>query len=657
MLERPLDELKLTGSLPSPTGVGLSVLRLTQREDFSMGEIGRVIQSDPALTGRIIRLANSAAGGSAVPVKTAMDAAMRLGVRTVRNLALGFTLVSGHRSGRCTEFDYDGFWSNSLAMAVAARNLAAALRLDPLEIFNCGLLADIGSLALASIHPERYSNLLRAARADGARPLVELEREELDIDHCELGGAMMRDWGVPASFAFAAEVYELEALPREFPDREARSLTWLLHTARRMVGLRLHYAVGAEGERLVREAHAALAEALDELGIDRTQFEALCGGLHAEWTEWVGLFELPADFSIEERELVNRAEWSRNTPEQAEKLADAGPRRGLRILAVDDDPVSLRLLEHHLVRDGHQVIKASNGVEALEVALQGDPQMVVTDWMMPEMDGIELCKALRRTTVGRGMYILILTGREEEARVVEAFDAGADEFVTKPFNPKILLARVRAGQRMIELREQTEIDRRERERQVAEMAVLNRKLKVAAMTDVLTRLPNRRYAMKRLDQEVENANKNGVPLSVIMIDIDHFKRINDECGHDIGDQVLRETAHVLKRETRKGDVVCRLGGEEFLVICENSNLETGHQTAERIRAAVEEHEVGYGFDRSITISGGVASLDSGPLTVDELLKEADRRVYVAKAGGRNQICSSPPPPDSEGGAGGHSATG
>ena len=319
----------------------------------------------------------------------------------------------------------------------------------------------------------------------------------------------------------------------------------------------------------------------------------------------------------------------------------------MKVLISEDDSISRRLLQSALTKRGYHVVVTSDGKEAWAVLQAPDPPLlIIVDWLMPEMDGIELCKALRRTSVGRGMYILILTGREEEARVVEAFDAGADEFVTKPFNPKILLARVRAGQRMIELREQTDVDRRERERQVAEMAVLNRKLKAAAMTDVLTRLPNRRYAMKRLEQEVANANHNGVPLSAIMIDIDHFKAINDECGHDVGDQVLRETAQVLKRETRKGDVVCRLGGEEFLVICENSNLETGHQTAERIRAAVEEHTVGHGFDRNITISGGVASLDAGPLSVDELLKEADRRVYVAKALGRNQICSSPPPPTS-----------
>lgn len=636
MLERPLDELKLLGSLPSPTGIGLSILRLTQREDFSIGEVGRAIQSDPALTGRIIKLANSLPEGP--QSSTAMEAATRLGVRTVRNLALGFTLVNGRRGVRCPTFDYDRYWAHSLAMAVTARALASGGELDPEPVFNCGLLADIGSLALASIHPERYGDLLLRAKVPGSRPLLELESEELDLDHRELGVAMLQDCGMPESFIHAAGVQELAVLPREAPDSGAARLALILHTARRLIEHGLHLGRGEP-----RQIYAEHSAALGELGIDRKAFEGMGLAIPADWSRWFEFFSVPTGISIDDRELLNRAEWTRNTPEQAEKVTEVRARKGLRILAVDDDSVSLRLLEHHLVRDGHVVVRASNGHQALEIALQGDPQMVVTDWMMPEMDGIELCKALRRTSVGRGMYILILTGREEEARVVEAFDAGADEFVTKPFNPKILLARVRAGQRMIELREKTEVDHREREQHFAEMAVLNRKLKTAAMTDELTRLPNRRYAMKRLEQEVANANRNGMPLSVIMIDIDHFKAINDEFGHDIGDQVLRETAQMLKRETRKGDEVCRLGGEEFLVICENSNLDTGHQTAERIRAAVEEHTVGHGFDRRITISGGVASLELGPLSVDELLKEADRRVYAAKARGRNQICSSLPP--------------
>jgi diguanylate cyclase (GGDEF)-like protein len=319
-------------------------------------------------------------------------------------------------------------------------------------------------------------------------------------------------------------------------------------------------------------------------------------------------------------------------------------RKGLRILAVDDDPVSLRILEHHLTKDGHTVQRAMNGRQALIMALESSPQMIVTDWNMPEMDGLELAKSLRRSNESRGTYILLLTGREEEDRVVEAFDAGVDEYVVKPFNPKILLARVRAGQRMIELREQVESDRQLRDRQVAEMAVLNRKLEAAAMTDVLTKLPNRRYAMRRLEDELNGALAAGAPLSVIMIDIDHFKQVNDRFGHDMGDLVLRETATVLRNTTRKGDYVCRLGGEEFLVICTKASLPQCAMTAERIRAAVEEHIIGFGFERAVTVSLGAASLECGARTVDELLKLADRRVYAAKAAGRNRVCSNDAPP-------------
>lgn len=241
------------------------------------------------------------------------------------------------------------------------------------------------------------------------------------------------------------------------------------------------------------------------------------------------------------------------------------------------------------------------------------------------------------------MYILILTGREDEDRVVEAFDAGSDEYVVKPFNPKILLARVRAGQRMIELREQVETDALARNAQVAEMAVLNRKLETAAMTDVLTRLPNRRFAMRRLDEELAAAKSARTPLSAMMIDIDHFKMVNDRYGHDMGDLVLRETANVLRATTRKGDIVCRLGGEEFLVISPRSSLVDAAKGAERLRAAIEDHVIGFGFDRNVTISMGVASTESGTKTVDELIKAADLRVYAAKARGRNQVCADDPP--------------
>jgi diguanylate cyclase (GGDEF)-like protein len=635
MLERQLDELKLTGNLPSPTGVGLSILRLTQGEDYAIGDLAKVIQSDPALTGRIIKLANGAACSGLEAVTTADEAAMRLGVRTVRNLALSFTLVSGHRSGTCAAFDYEAYWARSLGVAVCAQGLASELRLAlPADAFTCGLISNVGSLALASIHPNRYASLLEQVQKGGPRGLIDLERDELDLDHRELGGAMLRDWRLPESFAFAVESYELGRVPTGAPSDSAHNMTMLMSRAWDLVRIFL----------TCREASAPKAVAeLDafrtELGIEPQAFESLCEFTLKSWEEWGETLRIPTGSCFDDTEIMNRAEWAQSNPDAKHEDAEKPPRQGLRILAVDDDPVSLRLLEHHLIRDGHAVVKASNGQEALEIAMRGEPQMVVTDWNMPEMDGLELCKALRSTSNGRAKYILLLTGREEEDRVVEAFDAGANDYVVKPFNPRILLARVRAGQRMIEMREENELARRERERQMAEMAVLNRKLKAAAMTDVLTRLANRRYAMRRLDQEVANARRAGTPMSVIMIDIDHFKAVNDSHGHDMGDQVLRETASVLKQETRKGDVVCRHGGEEFLVICSGSTLQMCSATAERIRVAVEENVIGHSFEGHVTVSCGVATLCDEIESVDKLLKEADRRVYLAKARGRNQVCS------------------
>jgi two-component system cell cycle response regulator len=263
---------------------------------------------------------------------------------------------------------------------------------------------------------------------------------------------------------------------------------------------------------------------------------------------------------------------------------------------------------------------------------------VLTDWTMPEMDGVELCKALRSTREGRTIYVLLLTGRGEYQRIVEAFDAGADDYVNKPFNAEVLLARVRAGQRMIELREQVEADRRDRARQLARMAVLNRKLKTAAMTDILTRLPNRRYAMGRLDQEVATALRSSQPLCAILIDIDHFKSVNDRYGHDVGDRVLQETAEVLKGSIRRGDIAARLGGEEFLVICPGSDMAGAIQVAQRIRDAVSQHPF-VDLAGNLTVSLGVAELSGGCTTVDTLLKHADRRVYLAKARGRDQVCA------------------
>ena len=182
---------------------------------------------------------------------------------------------------------------------------------------------------------------------------------------------------------------------------------------------------------------------------------------------------------------------------------------------------------------------------------------------------------------------------------------------------------------------------------------MTRKLRSAALTDTLTQLPNRRYAMKRLKQEWESAVRNSRPLSVIMCDIDSFKRVNDNFGHDTGDVVLREVALSLQAHARASDVLCRLGGEEFLIINTSTDVATAATAAERLRVAIEQNVVEHGtFNEAVTVSLGVAGSTPEMTSVDDLIKAADEALYAAKQAGRNRVCvkEEPPRPGQAGGA-------
>lgn len=308
------------------------------------------------------------------------------------------------------------------------------------------------------------------------------------------------------------------------------------------------------------------------------------------------------------------------------------------VLAVDDDPFCLRVLERHLRNDGYTVVTATNGKEALRALLDQGMQLVVTDGSMPEMGGLELCRALR-THEGIGLvFVIVLTARTDEDHLVEAFQAGADDYITKPFKRRELLARLHAGQRLIDL--QRELTKRtiEAHRVNAELAVANQKLATLATRDELTGLVNRREAMERLTGYWASAKRYGDPLSCIVLDIDHFKKFNDMYGHAVGDSVLRETAHILQCSARRGEIACRVGGEEFLIICPTATVKAVAVAAERFRRTVAANVISEGeSELSITISLGLAGMCDGITCPDQLLKAADDALYAAKAAGRNCV--------------------
>jgi diguanylate cyclase (GGDEF)-like protein len=371
------------------------------------------------------------------------------------------------------------------------------------------------------------------------------------------------------------------------------------------------------------------------LGIDAESLAHLTDDVVNMWHEWGKVLDLPTYDPGKVIDLNSAA----TSEEDIRGGAISPSRDSLRVLIVDDDPAILLLLKKMMQNAGHEVLTAQDGEAALSAALEFRPELMITDWVMPKRDGLQLVRALRETEIGQGMYILLLTSFGKDEQLVEAFDAGVDDYVTKPFIPRVLAARLHAGERFIRQQRALSKDVEEIRKFATELAVNNRKLQQAVMTDPLTGLPNRRYALDRLEQEVAAAKRRSGGAAIMIVDIDHFKKVNDQYGHDVGDAVLRHISGLLRAKARLQDAICRMGGEEFLVICPDSGIEDVHRAGERLRAVVESSPYMLA-DRKLwlTISVGIASLND-TMSAADLVKTADIAVYRAKEMGRNRVCS------------------
>ena len=312
----------------------------------------------------------------------------------------------------------------------------------------------------------------------------------------------------------------------------------------------------------------------------------------------------------------------------------------LRVLVVDDSEAQRLILLKQVRALGFDAVVADDGADALTKLDQYRPHIILTDWVMPNMDGIDLCRLARASARGRLLYIILLTAFGDDDRLVEAFESGADDFVNKPVNVRELEARLRAAKRIISL--QTELRRKiESLRELnTELTDANRRLFDFAHHDALTGLPNRRLMVERLQQAWSEYQRRGKSFAVAVLDLDHFKRVNDELGHDAGDQVLARIARVLRRQIRAEDTVARFGGEEFLILMPETDIQAAVQLAERVRTAIEREQfVGGGRGWSVTASVGVAAANASTKSRDELLKGADEALYEAKGAGRNRVCS------------------
>ena len=297
----------------------------------------------------------------------------------------------------------------------------------------------------------------------------------------------------------------------------------------------------------------------------------------------------------------------------------------MRILISEDDFTSRAMLTAVLRKWSYDPVTTENGAQAWEVLQQpGAPKLVLLDWNMPEMDGVEVVRRVRRLVTSEPPYIIILTSDGAKSSIVAGLEAGANDYVVKPYDTDELLARIRVGQRMVELQ--------------ARLVEARNALAHEAMHDPLTGAANRRTIMEALSSELARTKRQNTGLSIGICDIDHFKKVNDRHGHLVGDEVLCGVVRLLEGSLREYDRIGRWGGEEFLVVAPGSREDEAGRLYERLRAALADNPIPTQAGKlSVTVSVGAATW-RGNQSVEELLGAADTALYQAKNTGRNRVC-------------------
>ncbi len=302
----------------------------------------------------------------------------------------------------------------------------------------------------------------------------------------------------------------------------------------------------------------------------------------------------------------------------------------MKILIAEDSVVSTHLLCATLRKWGYDVIVATNGNQAwAELQKEDAPQLAILDWQMPGLTGPDVCRRVRKATEKQYAYLLLLTSRHLKEDMVEGMESGADDYVTKPFNPLELKARLRAGRRILDLQ--------------AELLKTREALREQATKDFLTGMWNRPSILEILGRELARSLREGIPAGIVVMDLDLFKSVNDTHGHLAGDQVLAWSARRLQASIRIYDAIGRYGGEEFLVVLPGCGEKSAVCQAERMRQKLEREPVRFGGnDIHVTASFGVTTTTPAvELRPEDVIRAADEALYAAKRSGRNRVCYLP----------------
>ncbi|MCD6152433.1 MAG: diguanylate cyclase [Syntrophobacterales bacterium] len=304
------------------------------------------------------------------------------------------------------------------------------------------------------------------------------------------------------------------------------------------------------------------------------------------------------------------------------------------VLIAEDDPVSRILLKKILHKAGYEVTSVENGRKALDLFNDKSFPVILTDWMMPEIDGLELCRIIRNKAFEGYIYIILLTAKDSKDDIVKGLEAGADDYLTKPFNRAELLARLNTAIRILKLEES--------------LKKANEEIRIISITDPLTGCYNRAFMTQCLSQEIQRARRYNHAFSLILCDIDKFKIINDTYGHQTGDKILEEFTQCIMMSIRNDiDMLFRYGGDEFLIALPETDIKGACTLAERLRESVSQKRI-TAQEKQIRITSSFGVTDFDPTTTDEeissetLISRADKCLYKAKKEGRNMTRADKP---------------
>lgn len=604
--------------LPTPDGVALAIMEAWEDERTTVQQLARLVQTDPALSGRVLKLANSAASGRR-PVASVPEAIVRVGMQTVGQLAVAFSLIGKQSVTDCPAFDHQQYWARCLLMAVLSRGLADATRLAPPEdLFACGLLCRIGVLGLVSVYPEAYSEILSAHPTD----LAASEKETFGVDHNELSEAMMLDFFVPRALAEPACHHEAPEHTGFDRDSRPQKIAILLHLA-----YRLSEAAIREDGKIAEDA-AVIDSICARLALPEGRMQTIFDDALAEWREWSELLQLPADKAPAFKDL----DFERDDELITESVLSA-PSIAALAAAIVTGPALSGQLAAALGELGISAEHCDKPSAAMHLAMDRRANVFFVSH-----EHRQFIQMLRSAKAGDASHVLYVLAQADPDLEAEAYAAGADDVITADITAARLNARLRPALRLLKRHERWRSDRKELRRIAKELALSHRQQQVLALTDQLTELPNRRAAMDALDRAWCRSSRTQSPCSLLIMDIDHFKTINDRYGHAVGDQVLRAMAGVLKDAIRRDETIARIGGEEFMLISTTVALRDAVVAGERLRRQVESAKIdAAGETVRMTVSVGIAAREAQMVHAEDLMLAADNALYAAKTAGRNRI--------------------